>query len=48
MGDHDALGHACGATGVHDDGDVRGEGLGPTSGHWTGTHTHTHTHRQTQ
>lgn len=24
MGDHDTLGDACGATGVHDDGDVRG------------------------
>lgn len=24
MGDHDTLGDACGAAGVHDDGDVRG------------------------
>lgn len=33
MGDHDTLGDACGAAGVHDDGDVRGLWLSAVNCH---------------
>lgn len=39
MGDHDALGDARGAAGVHDDSDVRGHGLFTPTRHYTHTHT---------
>lgn len=37
MGDHDALGYASGAAGVHDDSDVRGQGLPACHRHYTAT-----------